>query len=71
MALLNDPDYLIVHGFITASGRFERLSAVGDLDSASKGLLLAALEHWEFRPASRDGEPSAVEIVLIIPREPS
>ena len=66
---LNDPDYLIVHGYITAAGRFDHLSALGDIDSASKELLIGALEHWEFRPASRDGEPSAVEIALIIPRE--
>jgi hypothetical protein len=70
LTLLNDPDYLIVHGFITAAGRFDHLSAFGDIDSASKQLLLGALEHWEFRPASKDGEPSIVEIALIIPREP-
>jgi hypothetical protein len=70
LALLSDPDYLIVHGFISVGGRFERLSAIGDLDAVSKEVLMGALEHWEFRPASRDGEASAVEIALIIPREP-
>lgn len=70
LSLLNDPEYVIVHGFITTSGRFEHLSAVGDLDAASRGVLIGTLEHWEFRPASRDGEPSVVEIALIIPREP-
>lgn len=66
----NDPEYVIIHGFITVAGRFERLSAIGDLDSSSKASLIGALEHWEFRPAMRDGEPSAVEVALIIPREP-
>ena len=69
--LLNDPDYVIVHGFITVAGRFENLSAIGDIDPKSKDLLISALQSWEFRPASRDGEPSAVEIALIIPREPA
>jgi hypothetical protein len=70
LAALNDPDYLIIHGFITAAGRFDHLSAIGDLDAAGKELLIGALQHWEFRPASRDGEASMVEIALIIPREP-
>lgn len=71
LALLNDPDYLIVHGFITAAGRFEHLSAIGDIDSTSRQVLIGVLERWEFRPASRDGEPIAVEIALIIPRDPT
>jgi len=66
----DDPDYLVVHGVITMNGRFEQLSTVGEVDSGTKELLLGALEHWEFRPASRDGQPSDVEIALIIPREP-
>ena len=70
LTLLNDADYLVVHGFISAAGRFEHLSALGDIDAASLSTLIGALENWEFRPASRDGEPSAVEIALIIPREP-
>ena len=68
--LVNDPDYVIVHGFISVKGRFERLSAVGDIDAGNKDILIKTLEHWEFRPAARDGAPSAVEIALIIPREP-
>jgi hypothetical protein len=71
LTLLNDPEYLIVHGFINATGRFERLSVIGDLDSAGRALLMVALDLWEFRPASRDGAPSAVEVALIIPREPT
>jgi hypothetical protein len=66
----NDPQHLVVHGSITPAGRFDQLSALGDIDSTIKASLLSALEHWEFRPATRDGEPSAVEIVLIIPKEP-
>ena len=71
LTLANDPEYVMVHGFITMAGKFERLTTLGEIDPASSAKLVAALEHWEFRPASRDGEPSAVEILLIIPRDPA
>jgi hypothetical protein len=32
-------------------------------------MVLAVLERWEFRPASRDGLPTRVEILLAIPAE--
>jgi hypothetical protein len=70
LKLMNDPEYVVVHGLINTGGRFEHLSALGDIDPPSTELLIAVLEKWEFRPASRDGEPSAVEIALIIPRDP-
>lgn len=69
LTLANDPDYVMVHGFISAAGKFEHLTAVGEIDPASGAKLVAALDQWQFRPASRDGEPSAVEILLIIPRD--
>ena len=70
LTLQSDPEYVMVHGFITAAGKFEHLTALGEIDAASTTILVDSLQHWEFRPASRDGEPSAVEILLIIPREP-
>jgi hypothetical protein len=38
-------------------------------DIETKDLLLRSLKGWEFRPSSRDGEPTAVEVLLIIPRK--
>jgi hypothetical protein len=70
-ALVSNDTYVIIHGFVTAVGRFEQLTTVGDVDSTTASVLLKTLANWEFRPASRDGEPSAVEIALIIPRDPS
>lgn len=60
--------YLIVHGFVGASGKFERLSVIGDSDPAREGLL-GLLQQWEFRPALKDGQPVAVEVLLVIPKE--
>ena len=59
-------DYTLVHGVVNTSGRFERLALVVP-DEVAKNELVPALQQWEFRPASRDGQPSAVEILLIIP----
>lgn len=59
-------DYTLVHGVVNTSGRFERLALVTP-DEVAKNELVPALQQWEFRSASRDGQPTAVEILLIIP----
>jgi hypothetical protein len=59
-------DYTLIHGFVNAQGRFEQMALVVP-DEAAKKELLGALQQWEFRPASRDGQPTSVEILLIIP----
>ena len=62
-----DADYILVHGMITAAGRFVQLATVVPEQFENRKQLLEALQEWEFRPATRDGQPSAVEILLIIP----
>jgi hypothetical protein len=59
----------MIHGFITAAGRFDQLAVVYPDELDKKDLLLSSLKLWDFRPASRDGEPAAVEVLLIIPHE--
>ena len=61
------PDYVIVHGLITAEGRFDGISVVFPDDFNESETILGALRLWHFRSASRGGEPSAVEVLLIIP----
>ena len=61
-------DYTLVRGLVNARGRFEKLSLVVPDDGAKKELL-GALQQWEFRSAVRDGQPIAVEILLIIPHK--
>jgi len=64
-----DMDYLIIHGVVNSSGKFEQLAIVGATDFPQEHLVLSSLRLWQFRPASRDGQPTSVEVLLIIPRE--
>ena len=64
------PDYMILHGTITAAGRFDQLAVIFPADYAEKELLVSSLKLWEFRPAARDGVPVPVEALLIIPHQP-
>jgi hypothetical protein len=61
--------YAFVHGLVNSVGRLEQLSEVGapSLEDSSK--VVAALSRWEFRPATRDGVATAVEILLCIPAQ--
>jgi hypothetical protein len=59
-------DYTLVHGIVNTSGRFEHLALVTP-DEVATNELVPALQQWEFRSASRDGEPTAVEVLMIIP----
>jgi hypothetical protein len=65
----SDPDYIVVHGMLTSAGQLEQLAMVFPAELDQRDLLLSSLRLWAFRPASRDGEPIGVEVLLIIPRE--
>ena len=59
--------YILVHGYITEAGRVERLRIVRPVTPATDQVILASLADWEFRSATRDGVPLAVEFLLSIP----
>ncbi|HWR51104.1 MAG TPA: hypothetical protein VN428_08355, partial [Bryobacteraceae bacterium] len=61
--------YLMLHGFITGEGRFEGLRPLGAHDAADLAAASAALERWTFRPATQEGRPVRVEMLLAIPSE--
>jgi hypothetical protein len=63
-----DGEHLFVHGMLNEQGKLERLEPVGEATPADKAALLASLVRWEFRPATRGGKPTAVEVLLIVPR---
>lgn len=65
----SDSDYVMVKGMLTSGGQFEQLAMVFPEDLETRDLLLSSLKGWAFRPASRDGEATAVEVLLIIPRQ--
>jgi hypothetical protein len=65
----DDPDYVMVHGMITAGGHFDQLAMVFPDELERRDLLMSSLKLWAFRPATRDGVNTSVEVLLIIPRE--
>jgi hypothetical protein len=63
-----DDEHLFVKGMLNEEGKLEKLEPVGEATAADKAALLASLIRWEFRPATRGGKPTAVEVLLIVPR---
>ncbi len=60
--------YMMVHGYLGADGRFQQLEVLRAADRDEAQSVLPVLERWEFRPATREGRPVQVEILLAIPR---
>jgi hypothetical protein len=56
-----------LHGFLDTSGKLLELKVMGDDRFKVKENVIPFLERWEFRPATRDGRPILVEILLLIP----
>lgn len=59
--------YGFIHGFVNESGRLEQLTEAGEPAIDDVATLVAKLAEWEFRPASKDGQPTKVEVLLCIP----
>ena len=64
-----DADALMIHGYVNDSGHFETLSVVFPPQFPQAKFVLDSLEHWQFRPASQNGQVAKVEVLLIIPEE--
>jgi hypothetical protein len=64
-----DADALMIHGFVNQSGRFETLTVVFPQAFPQAQFILAALQKWQFRPATQDGQNARVEVLIIIPAE--
>jgi hypothetical protein len=62
-------DSVMVHGFVDEAGHFEKLSVVfpTDMGYAREQLVLGALQQWQFRSGTRDGQVAKLEVLLIIP----
>lgn len=62
-------DSVMVHGFVNESGHFEKLSIVfpTDIGYAREQLVLTALQQWQFRAGTQNGQVAKLEILLIIP----
>ncbi len=60
-------DSVMVHGFVNEAGHFESLSVVFPTDFAHEQLVLGALQQWQFRPGTQNGQMAKLEVLLIIP----
>lgn len=54
-------------GVITKEGKLEVQALLRNLAPALEGAVLRDIQSWEFKPATRDGVPVDVDIVLEIP----
>jgi hypothetical protein len=62
-------DAILVHGFVNQNGRFEQLALAFPPEFREAQFVLDALNQWQFRPATQNGQIERVEILLIIPEE--
>jgi len=63
-------DAIMVRGLVNVAGRFEQLAIVFPPQFAQTKSVIGALQQWQFRPATQNGQAAAVEVLLIIPEEP-
>lgn len=70
MPLPEDANAVLVRGVLTADGNLEHLALLLPQQWARKEDLFRALGQWKFRPAMRNTQPQAVEVLLVIPRQP-
>ncbi len=56
-----------VQAVINKEGKFERVLLLRDLSSALEAAVLRDVKSWEFKPATRDGVPVDIDVVLEIP----
>lgn len=59
--------YVMLHGYINPQGEFHELEVIGSRFRSLLPMLKPTLSKWRFRPASRDGKPVQVEVLLLIP----
>lgn len=63
-------NYLFIHGMVDTTGKFQELQIITTTGGQSAERILAYLAQWEFRPATQDGRPVLVEVILAVPPEP-
>ena len=68
---LHRESYVLIHGMVDTSGRFQELRVITTTAGHRAERILAYLAQWEFRPATQDGRPILVEVILAVPPEPA
>jgi hypothetical protein len=65
----DEAEAIMVHGYVNQAGHFEGLHVVFPPQFSQTQFVLASLQQWQFRPAARNGQPTRVEVLIIIPEE--
>jgi hypothetical protein len=60
-------DALMIKGFISQEGHFEVPTLIFPPSFSLAQFVLNCLRQWQFRPAFQNGQPTRVEVLLIIP----
>ncbi len=60
-------DGILIHGLLNAAGKLEKMALVFPTEFADAKFILDSLKQWDFRPAMKNGQAAAVEVLLIIP----
>jgi hypothetical protein len=56
-----------IQAIINKEGKFDRIVLLRDLSPALESAVLRDVKSWEFKPATRDGLPLDIDVVLEIP----
>ena len=56
-----------IEATITKEGKFDRILLLRDLTPGLESAILRDVKSWEFKPATRDGVPVDIDVVLEIP----
>jgi hypothetical protein len=59
--------YTIIHGTLSAAGQLSDLTLKTGPEKSPLRAILPLLQQWEFRPATKNGQPVEVEVLFAIP----
>lgn len=59
--------HMLFHGYMGPNGKFQAMKQRATTESGAGALILKQLEAWEMRPATRDGLPVRVQVIVVVP----
>lgn len=59
--------HMLFHGYLGPNGKFQAMRQRATTESDVGTHVLKQLESWEMRPATRDGLPVRVQVIVVVP----
>jgi len=59
--------HMLFHGYMGTNGKFQSMKQRATTESDIGTVVLKQLEGWEMRPATRDGLPVKVQVIVVVP----